>query len=168
MVGRSYAAVMRDQHEFAAHVEWHGNRGTGTSGFREYGRELTISGTDKPEIQASAARVFHGDRARWNPEELLIGALAQCHMLSYLHMAVRVGVVVTAYADDATGTLQQAGLGGQFTEVVLRPRVTVTDPSMIDAALAAHAEARVHCFIANSVNFPVRHEPEIIVAPSGS
>lgn len=155
---------MRDEHVFEARVEWRGNRGSGTSGYRDYGRQLTISGEGKPDIEGSAARVFHGDRDRWNPEELLIAALAECHMLSYLHIAVRAGVVVTAYEDDAVGTLKQEGLGGRFTEVVLRPRVTVADPSMIDAARAAHAEAREHCFIANSVNFPVRHEPDIRVA----
>ena len=54
--------------------------------------------------------------------------------------------------------------GGAFTEVVLRPRVTVADASMTDAATAAHAQAHEWCFIANSVNFPVRHEPVIDVA----
>lgn len=155
---------MRDEHVFEATVEWRGNRGTGTSGFRDYGRQLEISGELRPTIEASAARVFHGDRDRWNPEELLIGALAQCHMLSYLHMAVRAGVVVTAYTDDAVGTIKQEGLGGRFTEVVLRPRVTVADSSTIDAALAAHDDAHEHCFIANSVNFPVRIEAEITAA----
>ncbi len=155
---------MRDEHVFEARVEWQGNRGTGTSGYRTYGRQLELSGALKPSIQASAARVFHGDKDRWNPEELLVGALAQCHMLSYLHMAVRADVVVTAYTDDAVGTMRQVGLGGHFTEVVLRPRVTVADPSMIDAAIAAHTDAHEHCFIANSVNFPVRFEPQVVAA----
>ncbi|MFA5607571.1 MAG: OsmC family protein [Leucobacter sp.] len=153
---------MRGEHVFEARVEWQGNRGSGTSGFRSYGRELTITGEEKPDIAGSAAKVFHGDRDRWNPEELLIAALAQCHMLSYLHMAVRAGVVVTSYRDHAIGTLEQSGLGGRFTDVVLRPRVTVADPSMIVDAIAAHTEAAEHCFIANSVAFPVRHEPEVV------
>jgi organic hydroperoxide reductase OsmC/OhrA len=42
--------------------------------------------------------------------------------------------------------------------------VTVADASMTDAATAAHAQANEWCFIANSVNFPVRHEPTIAVA----
>ena len=55
--------------------------------------------------------------------------------------------------------------GGAFAEVTLRPHVTVADASMVDAATAAHAQANAWCFIANSVNFPVRHEPTIEVAP---
>lgn len=155
---------MRDTHEYRVGVQWRGNRGTGTSGYRDYGRELVVRAVDGRELAGSADPAFHGDADRWNPEELLVAALAQCHMLSYLHMAVRAGVVVTAYADEAQGVLVQRGLGGHFTEVVLRPVVTVAAASMVDAARAAHAEAFEHCFIASSVNFPVRHEPTILVA----
>jgi organic hydroperoxide reductase OsmC/OhrA len=84
-------------------------------------------------------------------------------MLSYLHVATRHGIVVTAYSDDATGTMRQAGDGGTFTEAVLRPAVTIAsgDPALADSL---HAEAARLCFIASSVNFPVRHEPTILLA----
>lgn len=154
---------MRNEHEYLIEVEWRGNRGSGTSGYREYGRELVIRAEGKAELAGSADPTFHGDRDRWNPEELLVTALAQCHMLSYLHMAVRAGVVVTAYTDAAVGVMRQSGLGGEFTEVTLRPEVTVADASMVEAALAAHTEAYENCFIARSVNFPVRHTPTIHV-----
>ena len=155
---------MRDVHEYRIGIEWTGNRGCGTSGYREYGRELLIHAANKEPLEGSADRTFHGDAERWNPEELLVTAIAQCHMLSYLHMAVRAGVVVTAYSDSALGVMRQEGLGGAFTEVILRPVVTVADASMVEAARAAHADANRHCFIASSVNFPVRHEAEILVA----
>ncbi|MCB1274663.1 MAG: OsmC family protein [Leucobacter sp.] len=155
---------MESTHEYAVGIEWLGNRGTGTSGYRDYGRQLVVRAAGKEhEIVASADKTFHGDRERWNPEELLVAALAQCHMLSYLHMAVRAGVVVTAYTDEALGTMVSEGLGGHFTEVVLRPTVTVADAAMADRALAAHTEAYRHCFIAQSVNFPVKHEPTILI-----
>ena len=157
---------MTGAHEYRIGIEWTGNRGTGTSGYRAYGRELLIHANDKPALEGSADPTFHGNAERWNPEELLVAALSQCHMLSYLHMAVRAGVVVTGYTDEATGIMQQEGLGGAFTSVTLRPRVTIADASMAAAARAAHADAREACFIANSVNFPVHHEPEILVAPS--
>ena len=157
---------MKDSHEYQVEVEWLGNRGTGTSGYRDYSREHVLRAPGKAEIAGSADPTFRGDPARWNPEELLLGALTQCHMMSYLHMAVRAGIVVVAYTDRAEGTMRTRGLGGAFTEAVLRPVVTVADASMVEAARAAHAEARGPCFVANSVNFPVRHEPEIRVAGS--
>lgn len=156
---------MGDAHEYKVEVEWLGNRGTGTSGYRDYGRQLVVRAEGKAhEIVGSADRTFHGDADRWNPEDLLVASLAQCHMLSYLHMAVRAGVVVIAYMDEAQGTMVQRGLGGHFTEVVLRPVVTVAEASMVEAARDAHKDAYENCFIANSVNFPVRHEPRILVA----
>lgn len=160
---------MHSEHEYLIEVEWRGNRGTGTSGYREYGRELVIRAAGKDELAGSADPTFHGDRDRWNPEELLVTALAQCHMLSYLHMAVRAGVVVTGYVDHAVGIMRQSGLGGEFTEVTLRPEVTVAAESMVEAARSAHADAFENCFIARSVNFPVRHEPVIrVAAPSAA
>lgn len=154
---------MKDTHEYRVGVEWTGNRGSGTSGYRDYGRELLVYAEGKPPLEASADPTFHGNRERWNPEELLLAALAQCHMLSYLHMAVRAGIVVVAYEDRAVGVLRQAGLGGAFVEATLYPVVTVADESMVAAAHAAHVEARRHCFIANSVNFPIHHHPQVTV-----
>lgn len=155
---------MAEAHHYTVGIEWQGNRGSGTTGFRDYGRQVVARVSGKPELLGSADRVFHGDRDRWNPEDLLVAALAECHLLSYLHMAVRAGIVVTAYTDEAVGTLEQEGLGGRFHEIVLRPRVTVADASMVDRAVAAHSDAARHCFIANSVNFTVRHEPTVVVA----
>lgn len=150
-------------HQYALHVAWQGNRGTGTSGYRDYGRAVLLTADGKPDLLGSADPTFHGDADRWNPEELLVAALSQCHLLSYLHSAVNHGVVVTAYEDSPVGTMAQVGQGGRFTEVVLHPRVTVADASMLDTAREIHHEASENCFIAASVNFPVRHEPETLV-----
>lgn len=155
---------MIDEHHYRVTARWTGDRGTGTSGYRDYDRAVTLSVAGKPDLLASADRPFRGDPARWNPEDLLLSALAECHLLSYLHACVTAGVVVTSYEDDAVGTMVLDGTGGgAFREVTLRPRVTVAEEDMIDAARAAHAQANAWCFIANSVNFPVRHEATVTV-----
>ncbi|WP_022884195.1 OsmC family protein [Glaciibacter superstes] len=155
---------MKAAHDYAVRVTWTGNRGTGTSHYREYGREHRIEATGKPAIEGSADPTFHGDAERWNPEEMLLAALSQCHMLSYLHAAVTNGITVTDYTDDAVGVMEQAGSGGRFTSATLRPRVTITDASQVALAQSLHEEAERNCFIAASVNFPVGHEPETVVA----
>lgn len=156
---------MKLEHHYAVEVEWLGNRGTGTSGYRDYGREVIVRVDGKPSIEGSSDKPFHGDASRWNPEDMLLAALAQCHLLSYLHVAVLRGVVVTDYVDSAAGTMVQTpDGGGRFTEVILRPVVTVASDDMIDGAREAHHEASQKCFIANSVNFAVRHEPTVQVA----
>jgi len=157
---------MFGEHHYAVEVEWQGDRGEGTSNYRAYGREHVVRAEGKlHDLAGSSDRVFHGDRERWNPEELLIAALSQCHMLSYLHVATRHGVVVHGYTDAPTGTMLEDGRGGgAFSEVVLRPRVVVADESMVDTARRIHGEAGEKCFIAASVAFPVRHEPTVVVA----
>lgn len=150
-------------HHFAVRTEWLGNLGTGTSDYRSYGRNNLVSADGKAPIDGSSAKPFRGDPARWNPEELLIAALSQCHMLSYLHVATTNGIVVVDYTDDAVGTMQQTpDGGGHFTSVTLRPVVTISagDPEL---AMTIHHRASELCFIASSVNFPVGHEPTIVV-----
>jgi organic hydroperoxide reductase OsmC/OhrA len=150
------------EHRYALTVTWTGNTGEGTSSYRGYRRTHTVHAEGPPEMLGSADRTFHGDRDRWNPEQLLVASLSQCHMLSYLHVCVQSDVVVTEYVDEATGSMTTDPDGsGRFTEVVLHPVVTVADPNMVEAATAAHHRAHELCFIANSVSFPVRHEPVV-------
>ena len=156
---------MFGEHRYRLQATWTGNRGSGTAGYREYDRSTTIEIDGKPIMQASADKPFRGDPSRWNPEDMLLASLSQCHLLSYLHACVEAGVVVVAYRDEASGLMVEDGRGGaRFTEVILRPHVTIADASMTDAAMAAHEQAHAWCFIANSVNFPVLHKPKIEVA----
>ncbi|TFD08834.1 OsmC family peroxiredoxin [Cryobacterium sp. TMT1-2-2] len=157
--------MMLGEHNYAVRVDWTGNEGSGTSSYRAYGRQHTITPVGKGAevkavIKGSSDPTFHGNAERWNPEELLLAALSQCHMLSYLHVAVRHGVTVTVYTDSAVGVMRQRpGGGGSFASATLRPRVTISDPTQVDFAQSLHAEAARECFIGASMNFPVVHEP---------
>ncbi len=156
---------MIGEHRYRLGARWTGDRGTGTSGYRDYDRAVTLSVDGKPDLLASADKPFRGDPSRWNPEDLLLAALSECHLLSYLHACVQAGVVVVGYEDDASGVMVEDGKGGgSFAEVVLRPRVVVAEAGMTDAATAAHHQAHEWCFIARSVNFPVTVEPVVSVA----
>ena len=125
-------------------------------------RRHTITHPDKPAIQGSAAPTFHGEVERWNPEELLLASLAQCHMLTFFYLAGREGLEVTDYTDTPQATLVTHSDGsGNITEVILRPRVSVRDGFSGDID-AVHERAHELCFIARSVNFPVRHDAAIV------
>ena len=147
-------------HRYAIDVEWTGDTGTGTSGYRDYRRTVTVRADGKHELAGSADRAFRGDADRWNPEELLVAALSQCHLLSYLHVAVQHGVVVTGYEDAATAELEtDRDGGGRLTRVDLHPRVRLADEGHRALADSLHDEAHRLCFIANSVSVPVHHHP---------
>jgi organic hydroperoxide reductase OsmC/OhrA len=153
---------MAREHHYAVTVEWTGNRGTGTSGYKAYARDHEIRIAGKPSIPGSSDPAFRGDPARYNPEDLLVASLSGCHMLWYLHLCATAGIVVTAYIDRAEGTMAETGDGsGRFTRVVLKPQITVKAGTDLAKAHALHATAHKMCFIANSVNFPVTHEPTI-------
>src|SRR5271169_6118664 len=140
---------MPKTHRYSVAVEWTGNTGTCTSGYRNYDRRHEISaGTGKPPIPGSSDPAFRGDPARWNPEELLVASLSACHKLWYLHLATDAGIVVTAYVDRAEGVMVEAPDGaGQFSRVVLRPVVTVLPGTDVARAEALHEAAYAKCFI---------------------
>jgi organic hydroperoxide reductase OsmC/OhrA len=157
---------MAKTHRYAVAVEWTGNNGTGTSGYKNYERRHEILGEgSKPPIPGSSDPAFRGDAARWHPEELLVAALSACHKLSYLHLCAVAGIVVVEYVDRAEGFMEETPDGsGRFVRAVLRPEVAVAAGSDIAKARELHAEAHAKCFIANSVNFPVEHEPQTRIA----
>lgn len=155
---------MDRDHHYAADLAWAGAAQGGTVNYRAYSRHYQVRADGKPTLDLSADPGFRGDAALYNPEDLLLASLAGCHMLTYLALASLKGLVVVAYEDKATGTMRQVGNGGHFTEVVLHPVVTIAAGQ--DAVLAEHLheDAGRDCFIAASVNFPVRHQVEIRVA----
>jgi len=151
---------MKDHH-YTTTITWTGNTDAGTKDYRSYERAHTISIDGKQDISGSSDPNFRGDKSRYSPEDLLLSSVAACHMLWYLHLCSVAGVVVTAYEDRAEGTMvETSDSGGYFTEVILKPVITLKDAAMQAKADALHHEANKLCFIANSVKFPVLHEAE--------
>lgn len=147
-------------HTYRIQVTWTGNTGNGTVRPNGYSRDHEIAADGKIVIPASSDPAFNGDPTRYNPEELLVAALSECHMLWYLSRCAKHGVTVTAYVDNTEGVMEENPDGsGQFTQVVLRPQITLANPDQRDLADAQHHEAHEMCFIARSVNFPVTVEP---------
>ena len=147
-------------HTYEVTVTWTGNTGSGTSGYRAFERAHEVVVPGKPVLLGSSDPAFRGDATRYNPEELLVASLSTCHMLWYLHLCSAEGIVVTAYQDLAEGVMvERPDGGGHFAEVILQPEITLAPGSDATRARTLHADAHAKCFIANSVNFPVRHEP---------
>lgn len=152
---------MAHEHRFQALITWTGAAKGPAESYKTYSREYRVEIEGKPDLTASAAAPFYGDATLHNPEDLLLAAISGCHLLSYLAIAARQGVVVTAYTDEATATMAFKDGKMRFIEATLRPRVTLTPESDREKAMTMHHQANQECFIANSLNFPVSHEPEI-------
>jgi organic hydroperoxide reductase OsmC/OhrA len=161
-----------DAHSFETCLRWPADTAQPLTPDPAFSRNSVLSASGKPEVSASAPVVFGGDTARYNPEELMLMSLSQCHMLTYLAIAAKKRISILSYVDRATGTLgmgepdTKSGPLGKMSmqDVTLRPRVTVARGTDLADALAMHAKAHANCFIANSVNFPVTNQAEIIEA----
>jgi organic hydroperoxide reductase OsmC/OhrA len=156
---------MSKSHQYDLKLAWSGARQGPTDTYASFSREYVIEIKGKPLITGSADPEYRGDPGLANPEDMLLAALSACHMLSYLAVCALGKIKVVAYEDAATGTLAETQpQRSAFTDVLLRPRVVIAAGGDIAKARALHEQAHKICFIANSVNFPVRHEPEISVA----
>lgn len=155
---------MHKTHTFTAHVRWEAIQRTKGRGLS---RAHIISAPDVPEIRGSAAKVFHGDADRWNPEQMLLGAIAQCHMLTFLYLAQSAGISVLSYESHIEGEIgmDPDGVGGEFTQVTIHPVVTVDeaslgDPQDIASVDLLHDKVHEYCFIARSVRAPITIKPQ--------
>lgn len=151
--------MISKQHQYDLTIKWTGNKGSGTSDYRAYDRDHVISAEGKSYISGSSDPAFRGNKANYNPEELFLASLSSCHMLWFLHLCADSGIIVTDYIDHPSGIMMENADGrGQFKEATLRPVVTVKEKTMLNKLDDLHKEANKFCFIANSVNFPVKHE----------
>ena len=150
---------MTEQHDYTSRIEWTGNRGEGTKSYRGYDRTWGVRTLGKPPIACSNDPLLGGDPTLHNPEDMLLSALSACHMLWYLHLASRAGIVVHGYRDEPVGVGESAPNGaGRFVRATLRPQIEVAAGSDLEKADAIHHEIHKYCFIARSVNFPVSYE----------
>jgi organic hydroperoxide reductase OsmC/OhrA len=147
-------------HEYHTKLTWTGNLGEGTKTYNSYSRSFSIDIVNKISINGSSDPNFLGDSTKHNPEELLVSSISSCHMLWFLHLASSKGIIVHEYIDQAKGTMIENEDGsGYFESVTLKPIVIISDINRIDETNELHEEANKFCFIANSLNFNVIHQP---------
>ena len=153
---------MNKIHHYSLTINWVGNTGEGTKNYQSYERDHLILVDKKPVIKCSSDTNFRGNPTMHNPEELFLASISSCHMLWYLHLCSDNGIIVRSYVDNAVGTMTESGNeGGKFTSVTLHPIVTITDALQMQKAIQLHSAANKYCFIANSLNFTILHEPVI-------
>ncbi len=155
---------MSKQHRYSSTITWTGNTGEGTGGYKKYSRDHELSVPGKSVVALSSDPTFRGDVHRMNPEELLIASISSCHMLWYLHLCSENGIVVQRYVDHAEGIMEESMDGaGAFVAATLYPEIRIQSRDNLHLAKELHHEAHGKCFIANSVNFPVKIEAKISI-----
>lgn len=150
-------------HNYEIKVQWKGNTGHGTKSYDTYKRNHIISGVDKAQsILGSSDQSFRGNPNFYNPEELFLSSISTCHMLWYLHLCSVNKINVKSYLDIPLGKMVESKDGsGHFESVLLRPFVLVSKESDPVLAKSLQHKAHTYCFIANSCNFPIKHDAKI-------
>ncbi|WP_298985158.1 OsmC family protein [uncultured Roseibium sp.] len=150
---------MATNHQYTSKIVWTGNLGTGTNTYRGYERTWEIRTPGKPAVSCSNDPLLGGNPELHNPEDLLLSALASCHMLWYLHLASNAGIAVSAYEDFPLGFGETEKNGaGRFLQATLRPKIVVPMGTNLKEADAIHREIHKYCYIARSVAFPISYE----------
>ncbi|MEP5341894.1 MAG: OsmC family protein [Algibacter sp.] len=157
---------MSYNHIFKAKVNWELSKGETTESPKTFSRNHIVEiDNKKNDLKVSAAKMFRGDASLYNPEDLLLSALASCHMMSYLYVCSQNNIKVLSYTDNAEAVLEVESSGsGHFTKVILNPVVTIKDETKKELALSLHEKANSLCFIANSCNFPIVHDAQVLIS----
>jgi organic hydroperoxide reductase OsmC/OhrA len=128
-------------------------------------RRGELAASAKPNVVVGSPPEFKGQPDNWSPEELLVGSLNTCLMLTFLTLAQAKGVTPSAYASDAEGLLENVEGKYRITEVTVHPRVTLLRDSDLEPARKAMEGVEAQCFISNSITAKVTLTPDFAVAP---
>ena len=129
-------------------------------------RRGLLQAAEKPAIIVGSPPEFKGEPNIWAPEELLVGSVNTCMMLTFLSLAESRGLTPAEYASEAEGLLEDIGGKYSFTEITVRPLISVKSEAAVEPTRKIMESAERHCFISNSVKAKVNVVARLVVAPS--
>jgi organic hydroperoxide reductase OsmC/OhrA len=120
-------------------------------------------------IHFSEAPELGGIEGRWTPEQLLLCALAGCFTTTFQTVARSAQFEYTDLEVEVEGSVHRNKAGCNFTEIVLRPRLTVHAEDESEAGLTLLRRTKSVCMISRAITVPQTLEPQVEVAkvPAG-
>lgn len=128
-------------------------------------RRGTLLASGKPNIAVGSPPEFKGAPDIWAPEELLVGSVNACMMLTFLALARAKGLTPVGYESEAEGLLENVDGKYCITEVAVRPRVSLKGKAELGLAREIMQSVESQCFISNSIKSKIALSAEFIVAP---
>jgi len=117
-----------------------------------------------PEPRTAAPADFDGPGDAWSPEHLLIAAVETCFLFTLRAVARASKLEFVSLELSGQGTLDRKDGATRFTEIVLRPRLTLAAGGDPDKAMKLLEKSEKACLISASLSTPIRLEPEIVFA----
>lgn len=125
------------------------------------GKAATFSSNGKPSFRVSSPPEFKGEENVWTPEDLLVGSVEICLLMTFTSIAQKRQIPVDAYYSEAEGLLEFVEGGYRFTRIVVKPTIIVANHDAIETALEAIGRAHHDCLVANSLLGEVVVEPDV-------
>jgi len=122
---------------------------------------VTVEGA--PPLRSAPPLDFDGPGDAWSPEHLLLAAVETCFLFTLRAVAHASRIEFTALEVRATGTVDRQDGVMRFTEIVLRPKLTLPAGADRDRALRALDKSERSCLVSASLATPIRLEPEVVV-----
>ena len=126
-------------------------------------RMAVLSSAHKSDLTVSSPPEFKGTPGLWTPEDMFVGALETCQLLTFLGLAKRKNISIISYSSTATGDLELVNGGFRFTRVVISPVIMVNDATTEDEVIALAHQAHEHCLVANSSTAVVEIRPKVVI-----
>jgi peroxiredoxin-like protein len=123
----------------------------------------TLSSAGVPDLRSAPPVDFDGPGDAWSPEQLLLAAVEACFLLTFRAVAQASGLQWVSMSVEAEGVVDRVGGVTRFTEIVLRPRVTVAAGTDRERALRVLEKSEKACLVSASLSTPIRLEPEVVV-----
>jgi peroxiredoxin-like protein len=120
-----------------------------------------VSSIDLPELRTAPPRDYDGPGDAWSPEHLLLAAVETCFLFTLRAVARASKLEFQALELDAQGTVDRRDGVTRFTEIVLRPRLTVAPGADRARAASVLEKSEKACLVSASLSTPIRLEPEI-------
>jgi len=128
-------------------------------------RRGKLSSAGLPDLTVATPPEYPGGHAGiWSPEHLFVAAAEACLMTTFLAIAENSKLEYLQYSSEAEGLVEKTDEGFMITEITIRPRVVVKDPSALERARRIVEKAEQHCLIAKSMKTRITLEPDIVVS----
>jgi organic hydroperoxide reductase OsmC/OhrA len=123
--------------------------------------ERDVPAAGKPAFRVASPPEFRGEKNVWTPEDLLVGAVETCLLMTFASIAQKRDLPIDAYYSESTGQLDFVGGGYRFTRIIVKPTIIVASEEAIEPTMEAIRRAHRECLVANSLVADVIVEPEI-------
>ncbi len=125
--------------------------------------DVAVTSSGLPALATAAPAEFGGPGDRWSPETMLVGAVANCFILTFRAVARAMKLPWESVACDVEGTLDRVERVAQFTAFTIRATLTVLPGTDVEQARRALEKSERACLITSSLKSAVHLESKVLM-----